>query len=77
MAVKLGIEVAGGVVAERRGHGFLALCAHHLSQDGIAQAGFSGVSLHPGERALHGPVVRPDNPLVPADQTHQRYGLRG
>ena len=76
VGVKLRVEVARGVVAERRRHRLLALLPHHLPRGGVADPGFGGVSFHPVKRAFHRPVVRGDDALVPADEGDERYGLR-
>ena len=77
MAVELRIEVARGVVAEGGGDDFLSADAPHPAGFRSLHAGLGGVLLDPGERRLHGAVVRLDDAVVAAHQGGDGDGFRG
>ena len=74
--VKLGIEIAGSIMPERRRDHLLVPGAHHRARGGVAQPGLDGVLLNPGEGHANRPVVNIHDALVAADHRHQRHRLR-
>ncbi len=76
VGMKLGIEVARGVVAEGGGDDLLVAHPRHpagigslpRTRSGVLHPGLGGVFLDPGQRRRHGAVVRLDDALVAAHQ---------
>ena len=77
MAMELRIEVARGVVAEGGGDDFLSADAPHPAGFRILHPCLCGVLLDPGQRRLHGAVVRLDDAVVAAHQGGDGDGFRG
>ena len=76
MGMKLGIQVAGRVMAEGGRDHLLVPGPDHRPGGGIAHPGLDGVLLDPAERRRHRPVVRLDDALVAAHHRHQGHRLR-
>ena len=77
VGVKLGVEVAGGVMPERRRHHLLAPGTHHAARVRVAEAGFRDVLLDPAERTPDRLVVGRHDAFVAADQRGERDRFRG
>ena len=76
MGMELGIQVARGVVTEGGRHHVLPAGPDHRAGGRIPYPGLDGVGLDPCEGALHGLVVRPDDPMVATDKSRKRDRLR-
>ena len=76
VGVKLRIEIARGVMAERGDDRLLSAGADHAAGLRILHPRLDGMALGPGECALHGRVMGGDDPPVAADQGGERDGLR-
>ena len=74
--VKLGIQVAGRVMAEGGRDHLLAAGPDHRPGGLVAHPGLDGVRLDPAEGRAHRPVVRLDDAPVAAHHRHQGDGLR-
>ena len=77
MGMELGVEVAGGVVAEGGGDHALFAGADHAAGIGVLPPGLDDIAFEPDEGAADRGVVRRDDARVPADQRGERDGLGG
>ena len=75
VGVKLGIEVARGVMPEGGSDDLLVADARHATDIGIFHPGLGRVLLDPGERRRHGAIVGFDDAPVAAHQRGERDRL--